>query len=171
MIAGKNTTEKRSPVGKPTFWNNKKRYYDLKSYWINRFGCRVHKLPIDAGFTCPNRDGSVATGDASIATGEDRRFVRRPAALSRRTNPPRKGILSRARQGGEIYRLFPDLHEHLCPGGNTPCTLRRGARRRGRDRPFDRDEAGLPPRRDACSAPFVCGAASRVAGVRPPVDP
>jgi len=62
MIAGENTTEKRTPVAKPTFWNNAKRYYDLKSYWINRFGCRVHKLPIDAGFTCPNRDGSVAAG-------------------------------------------------------------------------------------------------------------
>ncbi|MRR16165.1 MAG: TIGR01212 family radical SAM protein [Deltaproteobacteria bacterium] len=26
------------------------------------FGCTVHKLQIDAGFTCPNRDGRVATG-------------------------------------------------------------------------------------------------------------
>jgi len=40
MIAGKNTIEKKISVAKPTFWNNAKRYYDLKSYWINRFGCR-----------------------------------------------------------------------------------------------------------------------------------
>jgi radical SAM protein (TIGR01212 family) len=26
------------------------------------FGCRVQKVSIDAGFTCPNRDGSVTTG-------------------------------------------------------------------------------------------------------------
>jgi radical SAM protein (TIGR01212 family) len=62
MIAMENTTQKRGSVTKPLFWNNTKRYYDLKSYWVNRFGCRVHKLPIDAGFTCPNRDGRVATG-------------------------------------------------------------------------------------------------------------
>lgn len=49
-------------MAKPAFWNNTKRYYDLKSYWRNRFGCRVHKLPIDAGFDCPNRDGRVAAG-------------------------------------------------------------------------------------------------------------
>ncbi len=49
-------------MAKPPFWKNTKRYYDLKSYWQNRFGCRVHKLPIDAGFTCPNRDGRVAAG-------------------------------------------------------------------------------------------------------------
>ncbi len=44
-------------MAKPDFWKNTKRYYDLKSYWRNLFGCNVHKLPIDAGFTCPNRDG------------------------------------------------------------------------------------------------------------------
>ena len=49
-------------MAKPSFWNNSKRYFDLKSYWRNRFGCRVHKLPIDAGFTCPNRDGRVGQG-------------------------------------------------------------------------------------------------------------
>ena len=49
-------------MSRPAFWNNSKRYYDLKSYWRNRFGCKVYKLPIDAGFTCPNRDGKVAWG-------------------------------------------------------------------------------------------------------------
>lgn len=56
-------------MDRPIFWNNKKRYYDLKSYWINRFGCRVYKLPIDAGFTCPNRDGSVALGGCVYCDG------------------------------------------------------------------------------------------------------
>lgn len=47
---------------KPEFWNNTKRYYDLKSFWRNQFGCSVYKLQIDAGFTCPNRDGTVSSG-------------------------------------------------------------------------------------------------------------
>jgi radical SAM protein (TIGR01212 family) len=54
---------------KPAFWKNNKRYYDLKSYWRNLFGCNVHKLPIDAGFTCPNRDGRVATGGCIYCDG------------------------------------------------------------------------------------------------------
>jgi radical SAM protein (TIGR01212 family) len=69
MISVKNTMKKRGPVGKPDFWNNAKRYYDLKSYWRNRFGCRVHKLPVDAGFTCPNRDGRVAVGGCIYCDG------------------------------------------------------------------------------------------------------
>ena len=31
---------------KPDFWKNSKRYYDLKSYWRNLFGCNVHKLQL-----------------------------------------------------------------------------------------------------------------------------
>ena len=54
---------------KPDFWKNDKRYYDLKSYWRNLFGCSVHKLAIDAGFTCPNRDGHVAVGGCIYCDG------------------------------------------------------------------------------------------------------
>jgi uncharacterized protein len=32
------------------------------SYLRRRFGCRVSKVNVDAGFTCPNRDGSRGTG-------------------------------------------------------------------------------------------------------------
>jgi radical SAM protein (TIGR01212 family) len=46
-----------------------KRYNDLKSYWRNLFGCTVHKLQIDAGFTCPNRDGHVAAGGCIYCDG------------------------------------------------------------------------------------------------------
>ena len=37
-----------------------KRYYDFNTYLRNTFGCRVQKITIDAGFTCPNRDGSLS---------------------------------------------------------------------------------------------------------------
>ena len=39
-----------------------KRYTDLNSYFKNQFGCRVQKITIDAGFSCPNRDGTLSTG-------------------------------------------------------------------------------------------------------------
>lgn len=31
-------------------------------YYREKFGCRVYKLSLDGGFTCPNRDGTVGTG-------------------------------------------------------------------------------------------------------------
>ncbi|HOW57122.1 MAG TPA: TIGR01212 family radical SAM protein [Smithellaceae bacterium] len=53
----------------PDFLKGGKRYNDLKSYWRNLFGCNVHKLQIDAGFTCPNRDGHVACGGCIYCDG------------------------------------------------------------------------------------------------------
>lgn len=38
-----------------------KRYYDLNTYLRSVFGERVQKLTVDAGFTCPNRDGKLST--------------------------------------------------------------------------------------------------------------
>ena len=37
------------------------RYNDLNTYFRSLFGCRVQKIPIDAGLSCPNRDGAVST--------------------------------------------------------------------------------------------------------------
>lgn len=39
-----------------------KRYNSYNTYLRERFGCRVQKVSVDVGFTCPNRDGTVATG-------------------------------------------------------------------------------------------------------------
>jgi radical SAM protein (TIGR01212 family) len=54
---------------KPAFWNNNKRYYDLKSYFRNLFGTPVQKLTVDAGFTCPNRDGKLGFDGCSYCDG------------------------------------------------------------------------------------------------------
>lgn len=37
-------------------------YYDLNTYLRRLFGCRVQKISVDAGLTCPNRDGTLGTG-------------------------------------------------------------------------------------------------------------
>ena len=41
---------------------HKKRYYDFNTFLRQQFGCRVHKISLDAGLTCPNRDGTKGTG-------------------------------------------------------------------------------------------------------------
>jgi len=39
----------------------KKRYTDLNTYFRKHFGCRVQKITVDAGLTCPNRDGTIGS--------------------------------------------------------------------------------------------------------------
>ena len=38
-----------------------KRYNDFNTYLRSLFGCRVQKITVDAGLSCPNRDGTVST--------------------------------------------------------------------------------------------------------------
>ena len=37
-------------------------YKTANEYYKEKYGCKVYKLSIDGGFTCPNRDGKIATG-------------------------------------------------------------------------------------------------------------
>lgn len=37
-------------------------YTTYSSYLVKLFGCRVQKISLDAGLTCPNRDGTKGTG-------------------------------------------------------------------------------------------------------------
>ncbi|MDO4569173.1 MAG: TIGR01212 family radical SAM protein [Planctomycetia bacterium] len=39
-----------------------KPYRDLSHYYRDIFGCKCHKLCVDGGFTCPNRDGKCGRG-------------------------------------------------------------------------------------------------------------
>lgn len=36
-------------------------YRTLNEHYLEKFGCKVYKLSLDAGFTCPNRDGTLDT--------------------------------------------------------------------------------------------------------------
>src|ERR1035437_2211270 len=44
------------------FIPNELRFNAYGSFLRRRFGCRVSKVNVDGGFTCPNRDGSRGTG-------------------------------------------------------------------------------------------------------------
>ncbi len=43
-------------------WNHNRRYNAFAPYFKELFGERVQKISVDAGFTCPNRDGTKGRG-------------------------------------------------------------------------------------------------------------
>ena len=43
-------------------WGHSKRYNDFSTYFRKHFAERVQKVSVDAGFTCPNRDGLKGWG-------------------------------------------------------------------------------------------------------------
>lgn len=51
-------------------WGTKRRINFSSNYLKNRFGTRIQKVAIDAGFTCPNRDGSISTGGCAYCSND-----------------------------------------------------------------------------------------------------
>lgn len=37
-------------------------YYRLSQFFRENFGEKIYKIPLDAGFSCPNRDGTISAG-------------------------------------------------------------------------------------------------------------
>lgn len=50
------------------FPSDEKRYYTWNRYLRNEFGQKVYKVALDAGFDCPNRDGTVAFGGCTFCS-------------------------------------------------------------------------------------------------------
>lgn len=49
-------------------WADNKRYHTWNYHLRNTFGEKVFKVPLDAGFSCPNRDGKIATGGCTFCS-------------------------------------------------------------------------------------------------------
>ncbi len=80
----------------PYPWNHSRRFNSYAEYIKKHFGGRVQKVIVDAGFTCPNRDGSIGMGGCTYC--DNRSF-----------NPSycdaRKPITQQIKEGIEFHSL------------------------------------------------------------------
>ena len=79
----------------------------FRSYnkWLKeKFGERVYKVIVDAGFTCPNRDGTVAVGGCAYCNNNS---FRPPSAI--KTDP----IRDQVREGIEYIRKRFDANKFI----------------------------------------------------------
>jgi radical SAM protein (TIGR01212 family) len=79
----------------------------FRSYnrWLQeKFGERVYRVIVDAGFTCPNRDGSVASGGCAYCNNSS---FRPPSAI--KTDP----IRDQVREGIEYIRKRFDANKFI----------------------------------------------------------
>jgi len=51
-------------------WGHSRRFNSYSDYFRGKFGGRVQKLALDAGFTCPNRDGSKGKGGCTFCNND-----------------------------------------------------------------------------------------------------
>ena len=73
-----------------------KRYNSYAGYFRDKYGGRLQKLVVDAGFTCPNRDGTVGTGGCSYCDN---------AAFHPGYSTPGKSIAQQLDEGIEFHKV------------------------------------------------------------------
>ena len=82
-------------------WGHNRRYNDYPTFLKTRFGGRVQKLSINAGFTCPNRDGSKDYRGCSYCNND----TFRPAYCE-----PQKTVSQQIEEGINFYsKKYPDM--------------------------------------------------------------
>ena len=95
-----------------------KRYNQLVDLFKARYGCRLQKLVVDAGFTCPNRDGSISRGGCTFCDNN---------AFHPNYSTPDKTITEQLSEGVEFHRKrYPRATKYLAyfqPYSNTYAPL------------------------------------------------
>ena len=76
-------------------WGDNRRFNSYKRFLNERFGGRMQKLSIDAGFTCPNRDGTVSTGGCAYCLND---------AFNPSYCTPLKSVSQQIEEGIEFHR-------------------------------------------------------------------
>ncbi len=79
-----------------------KRYHPFSQFLRKRFGCKVYKLPVDAGFTCPNRDGKIGYGGCTYCY--NRSFS--PPTLRGKASIHDQIQLGKRKKGGKFLVYF-----------------------------------------------------------------
>lgn len=99
------TTATLATAAATDYYPEGKRYNSFVGYYRRRYGERVQKLVLDAGFSCPNRDGTVGWGGCSYCDN---------AAFHPGYSTPGKALLAQIEEGIEFQRVrYPRVRHYL----------------------------------------------------------
>jgi radical SAM protein (TIGR01212 family) len=76
-------------------WGHGRRFNAYPDYFKRLYGRRIQKLSVDAGFTCPNRDGTKGTGGCTFCNND---------AFSPAYCIPSKSVTRQIEEGIEFHR-------------------------------------------------------------------
>ncbi len=76
-------------------WGDDRRFNSYSNYFRRQFGGRMQKLSVNAGFTCPNRDGTLGVGGCTFCSN---------AAFTPSYCQPTKSVRQQLEEGIEFHR-------------------------------------------------------------------
>ena len=74
-------------------------YKTFNNHCKERFGCKVYKLSLDGGFTCPNRDGTLDTRGCIFCTGSGEFAEGGPEPISVQLERAKKRVNQKNKDG------------------------------------------------------------------------
>lgn len=83
-------------------------YTALSPYLKRRFGCKVYKLSLSAGSTCPNRDGTLGARGCIFCSGSGEFAASGSASIPEQLEQA-KYILGKKAQGAKFIAYFQDF--------------------------------------------------------------
>lgn len=90
------------------------KYYSLNNYLHDTFGEKVYKISLNAGFTCPNRDGTIDTrGCIFCSKGGSGDFAESPElSITRQIDNGKKRVASKIKSGKYIayFQAFTNTY-------------------------------------------------------------
>ncbi len=94
------------------------KYTSLNSYLKKRFGCKVYKLAINGGFTCPNRDGKIETrGCIFCSRGGSGEFAEsKKKCVTQQIDDGKKRVEKKIKDGKYIayFQAFTNTYAPVC---------------------------------------------------------
>lgn len=94
------------------------KYTSLNSYLKNTFGCKVYKLAISGGFTCPNRDGKIDTrGCIFCSKGGSGEFAESAEkSVTQQIDDGKKRVEKKIKDGKYIayFQAFTNTYAPVC---------------------------------------------------------
>ena len=85
-------------------------------FYRQRFGCKVYKLSLDGGFTCPNRDGTRGTGGCRFCSGSGSgEFAATGENIQAQLTEAKKWVEKKCKGGKYIHNRAEEivLHEMI----------------------------------------------------------
>lgn len=83
-------------------------YRTLNEHYKEKFGCKVYKLGIDGGFTCPNRDGTLGTGGCIFCSGDGGgEFAIKPGDIREQLEKAKEKVAAKCRSDKYIAYFQP----------------------------------------------------------------
>ena len=86
----------------------------LSDHYKEKFGCKVYKLSLDGGFSCPNRDGTLGTGGCIFCTGSGEFAEGGPEPVSVQLERAKRRVAAK-NKGGKYMAYFQAFTNTYAP--------------------------------------------------------